>query len=226
MRIEQVNLQFRSALSRRTQTKQIVLHHTASNNTTVQQIHRWHLDKGWAGIGYHFYVRKDGTVWRGRPSDTIGAHALEHNSNTVGIVAEGNYETADRAMPDVQFNALVWSIRHVRGLYGNLPLVGHCDLMATACPGRYFPMAEIRRMQSRGTDNQEQEDDMMNEARVRELIREEMRAAFANVGSIPSESMQEEFEQAIAAGITDGSRPREPASRLEVALMVLRGMRG
>jgi len=55
-------------------------------------------------------------------------------------------------MPDTQFNALVWLLRHVRGIYGNLPIQGHNAFASTACPGRFFPMAEVRRLEYRGVE--------------------------------------------------------------------------
>ena len=59
MKINETNLSFGS-MSRRSATKRIILHHAEASNCTVQDIHRWHLNNGWSGIGYHFFVRKDG----------------------------------------------------------------------------------------------------------------------------------------------------------------------
>ena len=70
--IQDAHLQFSGALSKRARTTDLVLHHAEAEKATVEDIHRWHLDNGWIGIGYHYYVRKDGSVWRGRPEDTIG----------------------------------------------------------------------------------------------------------------------------------------------------------
>ena len=50
----------------------IIMHHTASEGQTVEQIDREHKRLGWACIGYHFYIRKDGSVYRGRPAYLIG----------------------------------------------------------------------------------------------------------------------------------------------------------
>jgi len=142
-------LRFRNALTRRARTDGIVLHHYAAN-VSVQTVHNWHLGNGWAGIGYNFVVDKDGTIWNGRGMEFVGAHAANNNANTIGIAVQGNYHTVSRTMPDAQFNALVWLIRHVRERYGNIWIRGHRDLMATACPGQHFPMDEVRRLQFRG----------------------------------------------------------------------------
>ena len=79
-------------MTKRAQTTLIVLHHAAGNGS-VKQIHDYHKNtKGWSGIGYHFYVRKDGTVWRGRPENTVGAHTVNYNAVSIGICFEGNFE--------------------------------------------------------------------------------------------------------------------------------------
>lgn len=101
MNIIETNLSF-GTMSKRASTYRIILHHAAMNGS-VEDIHRVHKNKGWAGIGYHFYVRKDGSVYRGRPEWAIGAHASGSNYNSLGICAEGNFE--HESMSDVQKNA-------------------------------------------------------------------------------------------------------------------------
>lgn len=117
-----------------------VLHHAAGNGS-VQDVHAWHLHNGWAGIGYHFYVRKDGSVYRGRPENWVGAHTVGHNSTKLGICAEGNFE--NEKMSEAQKNAIIEVLEYLRGKYGDLPVYGHRDLDATGCPGRYYPFDEI-----------------------------------------------------------------------------------
>ncbi|WP_079494635.1 N-acetylmuramoyl-L-alanine amidase [Maledivibacter halophilus] len=55
-------------------------------------IHRWYLERGWSGSGYHFLVPKDGEIHRGRPENTIGAHCKSHNTRSLGICVQGNYD--------------------------------------------------------------------------------------------------------------------------------------
>ena len=98
MNIIETNLSF-GTMSKRASTYRIVLHHAAMNGS-VEDIHRVHKNKGWAGIGYHFYVRKDGSIYRGRPEYAIGAHASGSNYNSLGICAEGNFE--NETMSDAQ----------------------------------------------------------------------------------------------------------------------------
>ena len=95
VKIKETNLDFGS-LSNRAVTDMIVLHHTGENDidASAEQIHGWHLNQEWAGIGYHFVIRKDGTIERGRPEWAIGSHAYGENSHTIGIHLSGDFEQA------------------------------------------------------------------------------------------------------------------------------------
>lgn len=77
MQIIETNLKF-NAMDIRNKTEQIVLHHSGVTVLqSVETIHNYHKNtNGWSGIGYHFYVRKDGKIYRGRPENTVGAHAV------------------------------------------------------------------------------------------------------------------------------------------------------
>lgn len=133
---------FALGLSKRKSTEKIVLHHAAATSCSVDDIHRWHLNNGWAGIGYHFLVRKDGSVHEGRPIETVGAHTGDENYNSIGICFEGNFET--ETMPTAQKKAGAELVTYVKGLYPTIKTVGkHKDYNATACPGKNFPFDEI-----------------------------------------------------------------------------------
>ena len=57
---------------------------------TVNQIDTWHRKQGWKlGIGYHYVVRRDGTIEPGRPEWMVGAHCRNHNAHSVGVCYEG-----------------------------------------------------------------------------------------------------------------------------------------
>lgn len=141
MKIIETNLQFKGELQKRVKTDYIVLHHAEASKASVEDIHRWHLERGWAGIGYHFYVRKDGSVYRGRPIDTVGAHVQGYNYNSIGVCAEGAYMT--ETMPETQRQAIIALVRELREIYPQAKIVGHRDLMATKCPGVKYPFQEI-----------------------------------------------------------------------------------
>lgn len=135
------NLVF-GAMNIRTKTEKLALHHAAAITCTVQDIHRWHKEKGWSGMGYHFLVRKNGEIHRGRPINTVGAHAYGFNDESVGICFEGNFEK--EKMTKAQKEAGKWLVAYIRQLYPSITeVVGHRDLMPTACPGKNFPFDEI-----------------------------------------------------------------------------------
>lgn len=142
MNIIKVDLQFNSILTKRKTTNKIVLHHSASSKATPLSIHQAHLRNGWSGIGYHYLVCKDGKVYSGRPYDTVGAHCTGQNADSIGICFEGNFEI--EKMTDTQVKAGQELLFFLRTLYGqNIRIAKHSDLLATACPGRYFPFAEV-----------------------------------------------------------------------------------
>jgi hypothetical protein len=136
--IKETNLNF-SSLSERSYTDQIVIHHTGCNDidASAEQIHGWHLSNGWSGIGYHYVIRKDGTIERGRPEWAIGSHAYGENSHTIGIHLSGDFEQAEPTSQQIEKCAML--IADIADRYG-LPIdretvVGHGELMATDCPG-------------------------------------------------------------------------------------------
>lgn len=142
MQIIETNFKWNGSLSYTNKPKKIVLHHAEASICTVQQIHSWHLGNGWTGIGYHFFVRKDGTIYRGRPENAIGAHVSGANTNTLGICAEGSYMT--EIMPTAQLNAIKWLIQYLDNKYGQLPIYGHREVGSSNCPGTNYPLAELK----------------------------------------------------------------------------------
>lgn len=137
-KIVETDLDFTS-LSARDCTDMIVIHHTGCNDidASAEQIHGWHLNQGWSGIGYHFVVRKDGTIERGRPEWAIGSHAYGENSHTIGIHFSGDFMQAYLTSEQLEMGALL--IANLCMDY-DIPIdrehvVGHGELMSTDCPG-------------------------------------------------------------------------------------------
>lgn len=138
--IKNDDLKFNS-LTNRPKTDLIVIHHTGNpqdDDLSAKEIHQSHLNLGWAGIGYHYVIRKDGTIEEGRPHWTIGSHAYGENSRSIGIHFSGNFEIKSPTSEQIESGALLLA---KLGLdYGLIldknHVVGHRDLMATACPGK------------------------------------------------------------------------------------------
>lgn len=128
------------SLTRRFQTDMIVIHHTGGKDidASAAQIHEWHISQGWTGIGYHFVIRKDGTVEVGRPEWAVGSHAYGENYHTLGIHVSGDFETAEPTPEQIASCAeLVADLcRDYDIPHDKAHIVGHCDLMATDCPGK------------------------------------------------------------------------------------------
>ena len=143
MNIVEEKYNWRGQLQKRCRTDYIVIHNADAPMCSAQDVHRWHLGNGWAGIGYHFFVRKNGQIYRGRPLETVGAHTQGFNSVSVGICFEGKYHSVDKHMPDAQFTAGRELLMYLRQIYQQAAIKGHRDLMATDCPGRYFPYKKL-----------------------------------------------------------------------------------
>lgn len=138
-------------LSNRNTTNRIILHHAAVSNCSVDDVDRWHKNKGWTCIGYHFFVRKDGVIYRGRREEAVGAHAYGSNTDSIGICAEGNFE--NETMGDVQKQALKELVAYLKNKYVITKVQRHRDVNATACPGKNYPFEEIANATVKSTEN-------------------------------------------------------------------------
>lgn len=142
MNIIEEKYKWNGSLTSRPLTNYIIIHHRCGNGD-AQSIHSQHVNSNkWTGIGYHFYVRKDGTIYRGRPIDSIGAHCSGHNSESIGVCFEGDYSKT-QIMPNAQLISGCELIKYIKGIYPNARVKKHSDFMATACPGKYFPFDKI-----------------------------------------------------------------------------------
>lgn len=142
MNIIKTNFKYRTMTPRSlSQINRIILHHAAAVNCSAEDIHNWHLARDWAGIGYNFLVRKDGSVYECRPLEYVPAHATGHNTCSIGICFEGNFEV--ETMPEAQKQSGKELVAYLKDKH-NISLVQkHKDVQATSCPGKNFPFDEI-----------------------------------------------------------------------------------
>lgn len=94
------DLVFTKPLVRRKDTREIILHCEATpegKDFTVEQVHKWHLQRGFAGVGYNFIIYRDGTIIESRPMGYSGAHATSHNDISVGISYVGGCDKDGKA---------------------------------------------------------------------------------------------------------------------------------
>jgi hypothetical protein len=144
MNVVQANLQFKDKLEPLIldNIDFIIVHHADAKVASVEDVHAWHLAKGWSGFGYNEYIRKDGTVYIGR-GDNVGAHTKGYNYNGYGICCEGDYEV-ELTMPDAQFKSLVERLKYNKARFNNMKtIVPHKQFTETSCPGKYFPLESI-----------------------------------------------------------------------------------
>lgn len=121
----------------------IILHHSVSPaNWTTSMIHASHLQRGWAGIGYHYIIEYDGTIKKGRPDNKAGAHCRGHNYHTLGICLIGNFEKA-RPSP-AQISSIKKLIKYLIAKCKICTVLKHNDIdTSNACPGKLFNLQEV-----------------------------------------------------------------------------------
>lgn len=123
---------------------QIVMHYSATypdQDIGVAEIDLMHRQRGFAGVGYHYIIRRDGRIEPGRHEATQGAHVAGQNAHTIGICCIGGIERqtgpnvgVDNRTPE----QIAAQIRLTQGLLARYPgaiVLGHKDLAATQCPG-------------------------------------------------------------------------------------------
>ena len=122
----------------------IIIHCSAvrpDQTSSAAQIDSWHRkDNHWKfGIGYHYVVRRDGSIEPGRPEWMVGAHCRNHNAHSIGVCYEGGLDI--RGQPaDTRTEAQKASLRtlleELHRRYPKALIVGHRDLDPTKeCPG-------------------------------------------------------------------------------------------
>jgi N-acetyl-anhydromuramyl-L-alanine amidase AmpD len=121
----------------------LVLHCSATRETrdyTVEQLTRDHKKRGFRTVGYHFYVRKDGTVTKHRGLLEVGAHCRPYNRCSIGICYEGGLDKDGKPKDTrtaAQTEQLCKLFTRLRVLFPEAQICGHRDLPGTtpkSCP--------------------------------------------------------------------------------------------
>ena len=119
-----------------THIEKIVVHCAdtpADMDIGADEIERWHLDRGWADIGYHYVIRRDGVPEFGRPEGIQGAHVRGHNRNSLGICLVGGKGMFN--FTAIQMFALQELFMTLSKRYPDAEWFGHRDLdTGKACP--------------------------------------------------------------------------------------------
>ena len=94
----------------------------------VREIDRWHRAKGWKSCGYHYVVRRDGTVELGRPMEEVGAHCRNRNRHSIGICYEGGLDAEGRpadTRTEAQKKALRELLQQLHAQFPRAIIAGH-----------------------------------------------------------------------------------------------------
>lgn len=121
----------------------LVLHCSATRsnqNYSVEQLRRDHIKRGFYDIGYHFYIRKDGTLTQHRFLLEVGAHARPYNRCSIGICYEGGLDENGKprnTLTAEQTERINNLLIRLHRLFPKAKIVGHRDLPGTTpkeCP--------------------------------------------------------------------------------------------
>jgi len=101
------------------------------------EIKRWHLERGWADIGYHFVIRRNGDIEGGRPLAQPGAHCEGHNRDSIGTCLVGRHGFAEGQIRALKYLHMVLGLQ-----FPGLTVHGHRDFNPRkTCPN--FEVAEV-----------------------------------------------------------------------------------
>ena len=117
----------------------IIVHCSATQegkDLDAAEINRWHLKRGWNGIGYHYVVLLDGTIEYGRSIYKQGAHVKGENEHSIGICYIGGVDldmNPKDTRTECQKESLVNLLTDLKDTYGG-EVYGHRDFSKKDCP--------------------------------------------------------------------------------------------
>ena len=107
----------------------------------VKEITQWHLDRNWNTIGYHYVIRRDGTIEQGRPEHIVGAHVGNNNTKNIGICMAGGLKQGTKQpednFTDAQYASLTRLLTELHSRYPNAQIRGHNEFKgyeSRGCP--------------------------------------------------------------------------------------------
>ena len=155
----------------------IIIHHTAYKDSPILELNRFHSEKGWGqvikapapllklykamgypevsdgiriSVGYHYYIRENGKMEKGRPDYMRGAHCpqMEMNRDSIGIALAGNFDLSGNTPSEKQWISLAvllrWLIKKFKIPKENILIHREVKGSQTVCPGKFFPTDRLR----------------------------------------------------------------------------------
>lgn len=129
-------------MKKRNSTTKIILHCSATKegmDFNVNDIRRWHKERKFEDVGYHYVIKLDGTIQPGRPEEMVGAHCLGQNQNSIGICYIGGCDQSNKPKDTrtlAQKTSLKRLVKQMLDKYKlNIDSVfGHYQFANKACP--------------------------------------------------------------------------------------------
>jgi len=150
MDIQNTHLKFRGNGFNKNHPEWIIIHHALKKTCSIQDVHNWHLNNGWAGCGYHYFIKKDGTIQKGRNEEWNGVHTKGKNLESIGICLEGCYQDygkqTDYKAPEAQLKSLITLTKDIQNRYNieDDKVAKHAKFANKLCPGNYFQWEEYK----------------------------------------------------------------------------------
>lgn len=121
----------------------LVIHCAAtrpSQDISAEDIDRWHKEKGFDKIGYHYFIKRNGNIENGRSETETGAHAYGYNSKSLGIclaggVTEDDITVSENNFTKEQFESLDRLVEQIEDTYLGIKVIGHNEISQKDCPG-------------------------------------------------------------------------------------------
>lgn len=118
----------------------IIIHCSATpegRDISADTIDKWHKERGWSGIGYHYVIKLDGSIEYGRDINKTGAHVKNHNKGSIGICYIGGCDASmnpkDTRTPE-QKESLLLLLKTLKKMHYKATIHGHNEFASKACP--------------------------------------------------------------------------------------------
>ena len=118
----------------------IIIHCSATlpgQRVDVETITRWHKQRGFKTIGYHFFIDRSGTIHAGRPLEQQGAHCKGQNARSIGICYEGGLDKYGVPLDTrtiMQRIAMKELVAQLQERFTEATVHGHREFANKACP--------------------------------------------------------------------------------------------